>query len=164
MNSDREYRGEQEALPGVGGPIPPRERVPLPGFGGSPPGGGRVPLPDFGEPDWAGRPVPGRRDGIRQVRRMSNWTLAALIVGTGATTVALAHHAFPAAATTAGTSSTAVGTGAAVATNGTTAGPQVTHSVATTSGSGVTVTTTTHTVNGKTVVTHVRHVTPYHDN
>jgi hypothetical protein len=96
---------------------------------------------------------------------MSNWTLAALIVGTGATTVALAQHAFPAAATAAGTSSPqpAVGAGTAAGTNGAT-GPQVTHSVATTSGSGVTVTTTTHTVNGKTVVTHIRHVKPYHDN
>jgi hypothetical protein len=122
-----------------------------------------VPLPDSGEPDWADRPVRARRDGIRRARRMSNWTLAALIVGTGATTVALAQHAFPTAATTAGTTSTAVGTGSTAATNGTT-GPQVTHSVATTSGSGVTVTTTTHTVNGKTVVTHVRHAKPYHDN
>jgi len=26
---------------------------------------------------------------------MSNWTAAALIAGTGATTLALAHHAFP---------------------------------------------------------------------
>jgi hypothetical protein len=40
----------------------------------------------------------------------------------------------------------------------------VTHSVATTSGSGVVTTTTTHTASGKTVVTHVRHVKPYHDN
>jgi hypothetical protein len=162
MNSDREYRGEQEALPGVGGPFPPRERVPLPGFGGSPPGGGRVPLPDFGGPDWADRPVRARRDGIRRVRRMSNWTLAALIVGTGATTVALAQHAFPTAATTAGTSTTA-GVGTAATTHGG-SGPQVTHSVATTSGSGVVTTTTTHTASGKTVVTHVRHVKPYHDN
>ena len=99
---------------------------------------------------------------------MSNWTLAALIAGTGAATVALAHHAFP-AATAAGT--TAAGT-AGAGTTGTAAdpaahgasGPQVAHSVATTSGSGVTVTTTTHTVNGKTVVTHVRHVPAYHDN
>ena len=37
------------------------------------------------------------------------------------------------------------------------AGPRVTHSVATTTASGVTVTTTTQTVKGKTVVTRVRH-------
>ena len=162
MDSDREYRGRQEALPGVGGSPPPGGRVPLPGYGGSPAGGGRVPLPDSGEPDWANRPVRARRDGIRRVRRMSNWTLAALIIGTGATTVALAQHAFPTAATTAGTSTTA-GVGTAATTHGGN-GPQVTHSVATTSGSGVVTTTTTHTASGKTVVTHVRHVKPYHDN
>jgi hypothetical protein len=163
MDSDREYRGGQEALPGAGGPTPPRGRVPLPGFGGSPPGDGRVPLPEWGEPDWADRPVRARRDGIRRVRRMSNWTLAALIAGTGAATVALAHNAFPTASTTAGTASTTAGAGGTAATNGT-AGPQVTHSVATTSGSGVTVTTTTHTANGKVIVTHVRHAKLYHDN
>jgi hypothetical protein len=128
----------------------------------------RVPLPGSGAPAPDDEPAPDRRDGIRHVRRMSNWTLAALIAGTGAATVALAHHSFP-TATTAGTTTTAAG---ATAGTGTTAGPaahgasgpQVTHSVATTSGSGVTVTTTTHTVNGKTIVTHVRHVAPYHDN
>ncbi len=93
---------------------------------------------------------------------MSNWTLAALLAGTGAATVALAHHAFPPAATTAGTSTTAAG--ATTATAHGASGPQVSHSVATTSASGVTVTTTTHTVNGRTVVTHVRHVPAYHDN
>ena len=136
--------------------------------------GGRVPLPGFGDPDrddWASRsqPAPDRRDGLRHARRMSNWTLAALIAGTGAATVALAHHAFPARPRPPAT--TAAGTPAPddrdrhrpQAPTGP-AGPQVTHSVATTSGSGVTVTTTTHTVNGKTVVTHVRHVPAYHDN
>lgn len=126
---------------------------------------GRVPLPGSGAPAPGDGPAPDRRDGIRHARRMSNWTLAALIAGTGAATVALAHHAFPA---TTGTATTAAG---ATAPTGTTAGPaahgasgpQVTHSVATTSGSGVTVTTTTHTVNGKTIVTHVRHVPAYHD-
>ena len=96
---------------------------------------------------------------------MSNWTLAALIAGTGAATVALAHHAFP-TATTAGTTRLGHGdrgAGTAATAHGA-SGPQVAHSVATTSGSGVTVTTTTHTVNGKTVVTHVRHAPAYHDN
>lgn len=129
--------------------------------------GGRVPLPDFGEPardDWTSRsqPAPDRRDGLRHARRMSNWTLAALIAGTGAATVALAHQAFPPTATTAGTSATATGGTAATAQGA--SGPQVSHAVATTSASGVTVTTTRHTVNGKTVVTHVRHVPAYHDN
>jgi hypothetical protein len=101
-----------------------------------------------------------RRDGVRNVRRMSNLTAAALVVGTGAAVVALAHHAFPVSApTTSAVSTTGIG-GTTV--NGA-SGPQVSHSVATTSGSGVVVTTQTKTVNGKTVVTHVRHVVGYHD-
>jgi hypothetical protein len=43
-------------------------------------------------------------------------------------------------------------------------GPRATHSVATTSASGVTTTTTTRTVNGKTIVSHVRHAPAYQDN
>ena len=77
---------------------------------------GRVPLPGFGDPGPGDGPAPDRRDGIRHARRMSNWTLAALIAGTGAATVALAHHAFPAAA---GTATTAAG---ATAATGATAG------------------------------------------
>jgi len=136
MNSDREDRNG---------------RVPQPGSG------------DFGPADPAERPAQTRHDGVRQIRRMSNWTAAALIVGTGAATVGLAHHAFPAATPATGTAAAAAGSGTAATRPGVT-GPQVTHSVATTSGSGVTVTTTTRTVNGKTIVTHVRHVPAYHDN
>jgi len=93
---------------------------------------------------------------------MSNWTAAALLVGTGATAVALAHNAFPVGTSTA---SSTTGTGVVTATgaHGTSA-PQVGGPVATSGGSGVTVTTTTHVVNGKTVVTQVRHVAAYHDN
>jgi hypothetical protein len=93
---------------------------------------------------------------------MSNWTAAALIVGTGAATVALAHHAFPASAPAAGASST-TGIGGTAVTNGA-GGPQVSHPVATTSGSGVVVTTQTKTVNGRVVVTQVPRTIPYHDN
>ena len=75
--------------------------------------GGRVPLPGFGAPAPGDGPAPDRRDGIRHARRMSNWTAAALIAGTGAATVALAHHAFPAAA---GTATTAAGATAATGT------------------------------------------------
>lgn len=67
-----------------------------------------APLPGFGEaaPHDRDRTDQGQADrsatnpahGIRHVQRMSNWTAAALMVGTGAATVALAHHAFPAAA------------------------------------------------------------------
>ena len=41
---------------------------------------------------------------------MSNWTAAALLVGTGATTVALASHAFPASTSSTTTASSAQGT------------------------------------------------------
>jgi hypothetical protein len=102
-----------------------------------------------------------RRDSIRKARRMSNWTAAALIVGTGTATVALAHHSLPAAAPVAGAAGQA---GGAAASRPGTSGPQVTHSVATTTASGVTVTTTTRTVNGKTVVTQTRHVPAQVDN
>ena len=123
---------------------------------------GQVPLPGFGEPEAGYQPAPPRRDGVRHARRMSNWTLAALIAGTGAATVALAHHAFPSVAATAGTATTAT-TGGQAAVSGT-SGPQVSHSVATTSGSGATVTTTTQTVNGKTVIVRTVHPATYHDN
>jgi hypothetical protein len=92
---------------------------------------------------------------------MSNWTAAALIAGTGAATVALAHHAFPVSAPAASATST-TGVGGTAVTNGA-SGPQVSHSVATTSGSGVVVTTQTKTVNGKVVVTQVRRAGAYHD-
>jgi hypothetical protein len=114
--------------------------------------GGRVPLAEFEKSYSAERPV-ARRDAIRHARRMSNWTAAALIVGTGAAAVALAHQAVPAAAPATGTAvegGQAAAPAAGAASPGT-AAPQVSHSVATTSGSGVT--TTTRTVNGKTVVT-----------
>ncbi len=106
--------------------------------------------PEFGEsPNLS-----TRTDGIRRARRISNWTAAALIVGAGATAVALGHNALPAGHPSGANSSTTTsGTGQA-SHSGT--GPRVSHSVATTSGSGVT-TTTTRTVHGKTIVTTVRH-------
>lgn len=122
---------------------------------------GQVPLPGFGEPEAGYQPAPPRRDGVRHARRMSNWTLAALIAGTGAATVALAHHALPSVAATAGAPTTAATSGRA-AVHGT-SGPQVSHPVATTSGSGATVTTTTQTVNGKTVNVRTVHPAAYHD-
>ena len=92
MESDREDR---------------RGQVPLPGFG------------DSGPADPASRPAPARGDGIRHVRRLSNWTAAALIVGTGAATVGLAHQVLPAAAPAAGTTSATAGAGSTAATPGT---------------------------------------------
>jgi len=130
MDSDQQHRGGGTPLPGPGGPA--------------------IPL----------GAVTARDAGLRQVRRMSAWSAAALIVGTGAATAALAHsYATPAAqpAPTAPAATTGGGTAATPAGGG----PAVTHSVASTSGSGVTK-TVTRTVNGKTVVTQVR--VPYHDN
>jgi hypothetical protein len=101
-----------------------------------------------------------RRNGLRQARRVSNWTAAVLIAGTGTAAVALAHQASTAAATAPLAAGTAAGTaGAPLA-----AGPRVTHSVATTTASGVTVVTTTPTVNGKTVIIRVRHASAGRDN
>ena len=128
--------------------------------------GGQVRLPGFGDSrpaDPSSQPAPPRSKGIRHARRMSNWTAAALIVGAGSATLALAHQALPAAGPPAGGTSITTVAGAAATTPGA-AGPQATHAVATTSGSGVTTTTTTRTVNGKTVITHVRHAPAYHDN
>jgi hypothetical protein len=128
---------------------------------------GRVPLPGWHETAGQPQPAPAaaRADGVRHLRRMSAWSAAALIVGTGAATAALAHSYAPAtqaagtSVSTGGTATTASQPGGASHA----AGPAVTHSVATTSGSGVTV-TTTKTVGGKTIVTRVRHAGTYHDN
>ena len=127
------------------------ERVPLPGFGDPASAG------PSGQPGTAGRQEPAR-SGIRHARRMSNWTAAALIVGTGAATVALAHQAVPAAVPSAATTPAATAGGTVAG-----SGPSVGHAVATTSASGVTVTTTTRTVNGRTVVTRTRHAPAHHD-
>src|SRR5260370_12991081 len=85
-----------------------------------------------------------RRDGVRRARRVSNWTAAALIAGTGAATVALAHPALPAAAPAASGPAAATGPGGTTASPGAT-GPRGSHSVGTTSGAGVTGATTTRT-------------------
>ena len=140
---------------------PPEGQVPLPGFAGPVPAAGQVRLPGPGGAAADRRQA--RDDGVRHVRRMSNWTAAALLAGTGAATVALAHHAFPVSAPAASAVSTTTGVGGTAVTNAA-GGPQVSHSVATASGSGVVVTTQTKTVNGKVVVTQVRHAAAYHDN
>ncbi len=134
--------------------------VRLPGFAGQDPADAGTPFPPPAESAQFERATRARTDGVRRVRRMSNWTAAALIAGTGAATVALAHNAFPVSAPATSAAST-TGSGTTSATSG---GPQLSHSVATSSGSSVIVTTTTHTASGKVIVTHVRHVKPYHDN
>ena len=129
-------------------------------------GGGRVRLPDWEDPATAHRAAPAaaRENGVRQLRRMSAWSAAALIVGTGAATAAFAHGFTPpaqaAGPAAAGTSSGTAGASAASAHGG----PTVSRSVATTSASGVTTVTTTRTVGGKTVVSHVRRAPAYQDN
>lgn len=153
MNSDRNPHSGQ---------------MPLPGSAESASAEGWVALPESRQRVPGDRTRQTRTEGLRRVRRMSNWTAAALIVGTGATTIALAHNAVPVSAPVAASASSTTGTGTTgtsttAATKGT-SGPQVSHSVATTSASGVTTTTKTQVVNGKTVVTHVRHVPAYHDN
>ncbi|HVA07354.1 MAG TPA: hypothetical protein VNG12_11500 [Acidimicrobiales bacterium] len=90
-----------------------------------------------------GRRTPGadaiRDNGFQNIRRMSHWSLAALVVGVGATTGALA----------ASTHSKAVGTAAVTTSIGSPTstlstaqgGPTVGSPVATTSASGVTIST-----------------------
>ena len=160
MDTDRNLPEGEAAPPGFAGPAPAAGWVRLPGPGGPEPGG---PEPGGPEPgDAAAESMRVRSDGVRRLRRMSNWTAAALIVGTGAATVALAHHSLPGLAPAASAAATTGGGGTAAATGAT--GPQVSGSVATTNGSGVVVTTQTKTVNGRVIVTQVRHTVPYHDN
>jgi hypothetical protein len=85
---------------------------------------------------------------------VSNWTAAALIVGTGVAAVGLAQLAQPAQVSAARTAVQAAGP-SACAQGGN--APQVTHSVATTSASGVT-TSTTSAANCKTAITQVRNL------
>ncbi len=122
----------------------------------------RLPGAEAGQPGPRGEPVQARRDSLRRVRRVSNWTAAALIAGTGATTVALASNALHLGTTSTSASS---GSAAAAATPGQTApAPSVGGAVATTGGSGATVTTTKQIVNGHVVITKVTHPAHYSDN
>ena len=98
------------------------------------------------QPDRSAEPVRARRDSLRRARRISNWTAAALIAGTGATTVALASHALGVGTSTASSSNS----GATSANQGANA-PAVNGAVTTSGGSGVTV--TKQVVNGKVVIT-----------
>jgi hypothetical protein len=130
---------------------------------------GTVPLPQWGDPAAAQRTLLAarRENGVRRLRRMSAWSAAALVVGTGAATAAFAHGFTPAApvaspAAAAGTGGVAPSAGGGTAQSS--SGPAVTHSVATTSGSGVTTVTTTRTAGGKTVVTQARGAPAYQDN
>jgi hypothetical protein len=93
-------------------------------------------LPGAGEPPGArpGPTVTGRARGLRQVRRWSNWTAAALIAATVVTTGYFARASLPTTATTAGAGVAAGQPGTAVGTHQ----PCVSVPVATSGGSGVT--------------------------
>jgi hypothetical protein len=90
----------------------------------------RRPLPGQGEPGQDEARAASRDRGIRHVRRLSNWTAAALIVATGTTAGYFAHAAggAPRPAAVAGAQSQAQGSHQ----------PCVTVPVATSGGSGVT--------------------------
>lgn len=128
-----------------------------------PTAGAWVPLPEH--PSAAtDRSSRSDSDRYRRARRRSRLASGALIVGSGAAAVTLAYHLVPPAPPPVGTVASTGGVGTTtVSSTGT--GPQVTHTVATTSASGVTTYTTSQVVNGRTVVTHVRHVSTssYHD-
>ncbi len=111
---------------------------------------GWVRLPGYDEDPPKSRSAGGSRGmgrtrdaGVRRVRRVSNWTAAALIAGVAAATGYFAHHAAPAAP--ARTSVTGVpGSTSAGVPGSTSAGvqkPSLSAPVVTSSGSGVTVRT-----------------------
>ncbi len=95
----------------------------------------------------------GTRDaGVRRVRRVGNWTAAALIAGVAAATGYFAHHAAPAAPATSVTG--VPGSTTRGVPGSTTAGvqkPSLSAPVVTSSGSGVTVRTGP---NGQRIVTY----------
>ncbi len=93
-----------------------------------------LPLPSRPERRQNRQAGPERDGGLRKLRHLSNWTLAAAIVGVGATSAALAH-AIP-APTAVTAPARANGTTAA---SGVGNAPNVSNPVATTSASGVTV-------------------------
>ena len=84
----------------------------------------------------ASRAAPARDQNLRRVRRVSNWSLAALLVGVGATSAVLAHavpgHTSP--AVYAGSTS---GGGLVQASSGSGQAPSVSSPVAVSSGSQV---------------------------
>ncbi len=104
-------------------------------------GTGRRQLEPPDEDDWtagsARRRAVERRDaGVRQSRRISSWTAAALVAGVAASAGYFAHAAMTPAGTTSGTSATGTVTGTGAATS---QKPSVTHAVVTSGGSGVVV-------------------------
>ena len=94
-----------------------------------------VPVPRSAGFSLAQSEVIAREDGLRLLRRMSNWTAAALIVGVAATTGYLAHTNPVATGTLTITSAVPACTAPGIGSPR----PTVSNAVATTGGSGVTV-------------------------
>ncbi len=92
------------------------------------------------------RAVERRDAGVRQTRRISSWTAAALVAGVAASAGYFAHTAMMPAGASSGTSATGTVTG-----TGSAAGqkPSVTHAVVTSGGSGVTVGTSAGAAGGR---------------
>ncbi len=84
---------------------------------------GRRRLDPPAEDDWAAgsatrrRAVERRDTGVRQTRRISSWTAAALVAGVAASAGYFAHAAMP-AGTTSGTSATGTASGTGTGTTG----------------------------------------------
>ncbi len=103
---------------------------------------GRRRLDPPAENDWAAssarrrRAVERRDTGVRQTRRISSWTAAALVAGVAASAGYFAHTAMTPVGTTSGTSATSTVSGTGTATG---QKPSVTHPVVTSGGSGVAV-------------------------
>jgi hypothetical protein len=85
-----------------------------------------------------------RAEGVRHLRRLTNWTLAAMLVGVGATSAAFAHAIPGLSGGTAAVQTAVVGS---TATSGSAVAPAVSGPVATSGGSGV-VTAATGSVSG----------------
>jgi hypothetical protein len=79
-----------------------------------------------------------RAEGVRHLRRLTNWTLAAMLVGVGATSAAFAHAIPGLSGGTAAVQTAVVGS---TATSGSALAPAVLGPVATSGGSGVTAAT-----------------------
>ena len=100
----------------------------------------RTRLPGY-EPATNERPVGvPRESGLKRVRRLSNWTLAALMIGVGATTAGLART-IP-TGTTSTVTAGHTGSGGLSSVTGHQSAPAVNSPVATTSASGVVIANT----------------------
>jgi len=97
---------------------------------------GRIRLPLFNDAASVRHAAIARDSGIRRLRRVSNWTAAALIAGVAAASGYFAHAAPIVPATNVVTATAPASTGTVP---GTTHRPSVSAAVATSAGSGVTV-------------------------